>query len=53
MNGGAKDKHFIVDLFINTIQEIGRQKVVQVITDNAAVCKAAGHIVEAKFQHIF
>ena len=31
--GETKDKHFIVDLLINTIQEIGPQKVVQVITD--------------------
>ena len=51
--GETKDKHFIADLLINTIQEIGPQKVVQVITDNAAACKAAGHIVEAKFRHIF
>ena len=47
--GKTKDKHFIVDLLINTIQEIGPQKVVQVITDNLAACKVAGHIVEAKF----
>ena len=51
--GETKDKHFIADLLISTIQEIGPQKVVQVITDNAAACKAAGHIVEAKFRHIF
>ena len=51
--GETKDKHFIADLLINTIQEIGPQKVVQVITDNAAACKVAGHIVEAKFRHIF
>ena len=51
--GETKDKHFIADLLINTIQEIGPQKVVQVITDNAATCKVSGHIVEAKFQHIF
>ena len=37
--GQTKDKHFIVDLLINTIQEIGPQKVVQVITYNAAACK--------------
>ena len=43
--GETKDKHFIVDLLINTMQDIGPQKVVQVITDNAAACKAAGHIV--------
>ena len=28
--GKTKDKHFIADLLINTIQEIGPQKVVQV-----------------------
>ena len=38
--GETKDDHFIVDLLINTIQEIGSQKAVQVITDNAAACKA-------------
>ena len=44
--GEAKDKHFIADLLINTIQDISPQKVVQVITDNATVYKAARHIVE-------
>ena len=39
--GETKDKHSIADLLINTIQEIGSQKVVQVITNNAASCKAA------------
>ena len=39
--GETKDKHFIANLLINTIQEIGPQKVVQIITDNAAACKAA------------
>ena len=51
--GETKDKHFITNLLINTIQEFVPQKVVQVITDNAAICKAIGHIVEAKFRHIF
>ena len=49
----TKDKHLIVDLLINTIQDIGPQKIVQVITDNTIAYKALGHIVEAKFQHIF
>ena len=49
----TKDKHFIVDLLINTIQDIGPQKLVQVITDNATACKAIGHKVESKFRHIF
>ena len=51
--GETKDKHFIDDLLINTIQEIGPQKVVQVITDNAAACKVVGHMVESKFRHNF
>ena len=51
--GETKDNHFITNLLINTIQDIGPQKVVQVIIDNDVVCKAAGHIMEAKFQHIF
>ena len=51
--GETKNKHFIVDMLINTIQETGPQKVVQVITDNGVVCKAAGHIVEAKCRHMF
>ena len=38
--GETKDKHFITYLLINTLQVIGPQKVVQVITDNAAACKA-------------
>ena len=49
----TKAKNFIADLFINTIQEIGPQKVVQVITNNVAACKVARHIMEAKFRHIF
>ena len=36
-----KDKHFIVDLFLKVIGEIGHQRVVQIITDNAFVMKAA------------
>ena len=38
---------------INTIQEIGPQKVVQDITDKVVACKAVGHIMKAKFRHIF
>ena len=49
----TKDKHFIVDMLINTIQETSPQKVVHVITDNGVVCKVAGHIMEAKCRHIF
>ena len=36
------------DLFIKIIEEVGVDSCVQIITDNAHVCKAAGMIVEAK-----
>ena len=37
-----KDKYCISELLVNVIKEIGPEKVVQVITDNAYVMKAAG-----------
>ncbi|XP_004299161.1 PREDICTED: uncharacterized protein LOC101293587 [Fragaria vesca subsp. vesca] len=51
--GESKDKHFISDLLIESILEIGPTHVVQVITDNASNCKAAGAIINARFPHIF
>ena len=51
--GEQKDAQFIVDILIEVIEFVGAENVVQVITDNAKVCKAAGLIVEGKFQHIF
>ena len=51
--GEVKDKFFISNLIKETIMEVGSQNVVQVITDNAAVCKAAGMIIESQFPHIF
>ncbi|KAG6470489.1 hypothetical protein ZIOFF_071562 [Zingiber officinale] len=47
-----KDKAFISKLLINAINEVGHQNVVQVVIDNAPVCKA-GLLVEAKYPHIF
>ncbi|GAU37924.1 hypothetical protein TSUD_269390 [Trifolium subterraneum] len=41
-----KDKHYIAKLILETISVVGAQNVVQIITDNALVCKAAGSIVE-------
>ncbi|XP_039831327.1 uncharacterized protein LOC120692156 isoform X2 [Panicum virgatum] len=35
------------------IDEVGRQNVVQIITDNAANCKGAGLLIEAENDHIF
>ncbi|XP_075665011.1 uncharacterized protein LOC142634598 [Castanea sativa] len=48
-----KDKHFIFDLFLKVIGEVGHTHVVQVITNNASVMKVAGSIVEAEYPHIF
>ncbi|RZB86618.1 hypothetical protein D0Y65_026610 [Glycine soja] len=36
-----KDKHYMFDLLKDVIKEVGPQNVVQVIIDNAPVCKAA------------
>ncbi|KAJ1415465.1 Zinc finger, BED-type [Sesbania bispinosa] len=52
-SGEFKDKHYISDLVFSVIDEIGPQNVVQIITDNAPVCKAAGSIVESIHHHIF
>ncbi|XP_075659254.1 uncharacterized protein LOC142629158 [Castanea sativa] len=41
-----KDKHFISDLFLKVIGEVGHTNVVQIITDNASVMKAAGSLVK-------
>ena len=40
------------DLFIKTIEEVGVDSCVQIITDNAPVCKVAGMIVEAKYPQV-
>ncbi|GJN07302.1 hypothetical protein PR202_ga25122 [Eleusine coracana subsp. coracana] len=51
--GKVKSKEYIADLLIQVIETIGPKNVVQVIIDNAANCKAAGLIVEAKYSNIF
>ena len=52
-SGEVKVAQFIANVLIKAIEQIGPQKVVQVIIDNAPVCKATGLIVESKFDHIF
>jgi len=37
-----KDKYYVATLIKDAIGEIGAHNVVQVITDNALVCKAVG-----------
>ncbi|GAU49563.1 hypothetical protein TSUD_191890 [Trifolium subterraneum] len=51
--GEVKDRNYIANLILSAIDEVGAQNVVQVITDNAPVCKAAGSIVENMHPHIF
>jgi hypothetical protein len=52
-SGEVKDNKFIADILISAIEQVGPANVVQVITDNAPVCKAAGLIVESRYNHIF
>ena len=52
-SGITKDKFFIANLMKEVIDEIGHEKVVQVVTDNAANCKGAGQIIEGLYPTIF
>ena len=52
-SGEVKDSNFIADILIVAIEHVGPTNVVQVIIDNAPVCKAAGLIVESRYNHIF
>ena len=38
---------------MRTIEDVGAKNIVQIIIDNAPVCKAAGSIVEGTYPHIF
>ena len=47
-SGEFKDKHYIAVVLKDAIKEIGHEKVVQVITDNANVMKSAGALIEGE-----
>ncbi|KAJ9538838.1 hypothetical protein OSB04_031571 [Centaurea solstitialis] len=51
--GEVKDRFFITELRKEVINEIGHQNVVQITTNNAVNCKAAGEIIESQFPHIY
>jgi hypothetical protein len=51
--GKSKDAHYMGESFIKVIEDVGVDSCVQIITDNALVCKAAGMVVEAKYPQIF
>ena len=40
--GKYKDAQYMGELFIKVIEEVGFDSCVQIITDNATICKAAG-----------
>ena len=52
-SGEFKDKHYIVGVLKDAIKEIGHEKVVQVITDNANVMKAARALIKGEYPKIF
>jgi len=52
-SGINKDASFISTILIDSIESMGPHNVVQVITDNAQVCKAASLIVEDRYDHTF
>ena len=52
-SGEFKDKHYIARVLKYAIKEIGHEKVVQVITDNANVMKSAGALIEGEYPKIF
>ncbi|XP_057832721.2 uncharacterized protein LOC131043529 [Cryptomeria japonica] len=51
--GQVKDGQFIAEILISAIESVGPRNVVQVITDNARNCRAAGLLVEERYDHIF
>ena len=52
-SGEFKDKHYIARVLKYAIKEIGHEKVVQVITDNANVMKSTGALIEGEYPKIF
>lgn len=51
--GQVKDGPFIANILIKAIKQVGARNVVLVITDNAKNCRAAGLLVEERYQYIF
>eukprot|EP01018_Ginkgo_biloba_P019677 Gb_31487 [translate_table: standard] len=52
-NGGLKDATFIANILIDAIEHVGPSNIVQIITDNARVCKVAKLFVEARYEHFW
>ncbi|KAL2901126.1 Zinc finger BED domain-containing protein 1 [Bienertia sinuspersici] len=52
-SGVEKTGKAIADFLLTSIDEVGPSNVLQVVTDNAANCKAAGKEIEKVHKHIF
>ena len=48
-----KDKDFIAQHIKDAIMEVGSSNVVQIVTNNANVCKTSSMIIENKFPGIY
>jgi hypothetical protein len=51
--GKYKDAQYMGELFIKVIEDAGVDSCVQIIKDNAPVCKDTGMVVEVKYPQIF
>eukprot|EP00253_Pinus_taeda_P010810 PITA_10810 len=51
--GEYKDVQFVGELFIEVNEDVGVDSCVQIITDNAPVCKVVGTIVEVEYPQVF
>ncbi|KAL0236211.1 hypothetical protein GEMRC1_002793 [Eukaryota sp. GEM-RC1] len=47
-----KDSQFIAHEFIKIMQEVGPQKITQIISDNAPVCPKAVELVQMEYNHV-
>ncbi|GJN37514.1 hypothetical protein PR202_gb26482 [Eleusine coracana subsp. coracana] len=51
--GAVKTKEYIAGKLRSVVKEVGRNNIVQIITDNATNCKGAGLLLQAEYNNIF
>ncbi|CAL5412651.1 unnamed protein product [Camellia sinensis] len=52
-SGNIKDADYVANIFLSVIEEIGKENIVQIVTDNGSNFKVAGLKIENKYPHIF
>ena len=52
-SGNIKDTEYVANLFHESVEQVGVENVVQIITDNASNFKAVRLSIKAKYPHIF